>query len=115
MRNARDRHEKKGELLNEKVQNEMYKTIFNEQLKRCLSGAWFPDCWFIFLAFGAASTNPAVSLWTPRLPRGSAKRKQPINESQQHLIKPTNVTSSYATSSSNGTSSLSSGNKENKD
>ena len=48
MRNARARHEKKGEVLNEKHQNEMYKIIFNKQLKKCLSGVWFPDCWFTF-------------------------------------------------------------------
>jgi hypothetical protein len=46
---------KKGEVLNEKHQNDMYKTIFNKQLKKCLSGVWFPDCWFTFLAFGAPS------------------------------------------------------------
>jgi hypothetical protein len=81
----------------------MYKTIFNKQLKKCLSGVWFPDCWFTFLAFGAPSDNPAASLWTPRGPRGISKRKQPINVSQQDIIKGNSVTSS-----SNATSSISS-------
>jgi hypothetical protein len=57
---------------------------YQAHIKKYREGVWFPDAWLAFLAFGAPSTDPAVSLWTEREPKitTTLRKKRPINPSQ---------------------------------
>ena len=38
----------------------MFELKFNQYMKKCREGIWFPDVWFAFLAFGAPAEHPAA-------------------------------------------------------
>jgi hypothetical protein len=72
VRAHRNRIEKKGETFID-ANNNLFKKLYNKHLTKVRSGVWFPDCWLTFLAWGAPSKNPAATLWTPRVTKGSGK------------------------------------------
>jgi hypothetical protein len=85
VRNTKNRMEKQGKSFQDEG-NKLFELKFNQHMKKCREGMWFPDAWFAFLAYGAPAEHPAASLWTPRDPTKLKRNvKRPINPSQVDL------------------------------